>query len=215
MITGSHPSNPFRDRAVDVPVGAGISPARRDFLLRLAGAAALMGGLPLMSAAARGGEADAVPAERDPWQTLAAVYAHMLPGGDGAPAAADIHAVGYLFLALTGPEADAQDARFVVDGVGWLQELAQEDYRRSFAALAEPERERLLRRIETSDAGERWLSLLLTYLLEALLTDPVYGGNTGGVGWRWLEHQPGFPRPPADKRWFRLGRPVRFRRKAL
>jgi gluconate 2-dehydrogenase gamma chain len=43
------------------------------------------------------------------------------------------------------------------------------------------------------------LSLLLYYIFEALLSDPVYGGNPGGIGWQWLEHQPGFPRPPADK----------------
>jgi gluconate 2-dehydrogenase gamma chain len=47
--------------------------------------------------------------------------------------------------------------------------------------------------------GRAWLSLLLYYIFEALLSDPVYGGNPGEIGWRWLEHQPGFPRPPADK----------------
>jgi gluconate 2-dehydrogenase gamma chain len=27
----------------------------------------------------------------------------------------------------------------------------------------------------------------------------VYGGNPDGIGWRWLGHVPGYPRPPADK----------------
>ena len=72
----------------------------------------------------------------------------------------------------------------------------------------------MLRQIEQSNAGQNWLSLLLTYLLEALLADPVYGGNPDGIGWQWLEHQSGFPRPPADKTWYRLGRPVYYRRKA-
>jgi gluconate 2-dehydrogenase gamma chain len=35
--------------------------------------------------------------------------------------------------------------------------------------------------------------------MEALLTDPAYGGNPGGIGWRWLQHVPGYPRPPMDK----------------
>ena len=59
-----------------------------------------------------------------------------------------------------------------------------------------------------------WLSLLLTYLLEALLADPVYGGNPGGIGWQWLAHQPGFPTPPADKTWYKLAAPVHYQRKA-
>ncbi len=76
------------------------------------------------------------------------------------------------------------------------------------------QREALLRRIEQSRAGGNWLSLLLTYLLEALLADPVYGGNPDAIGWRWLEHQPGFPTPPADRTWYRLAARARSRYKA-
>ena len=71
-----------------------------------------------------------------------------------------------------------------------------------------------MRQIEQSRAGRNWLSLLLTYVLEALLADPVYGGNPDGIGWQWLEHQPGYPRPPADKSWYKLATPVRYQRKA-
>jgi gluconate 2-dehydrogenase gamma chain len=71
-----------------------------------------------------------------------------------------------------------------------------------------------LREIEQSRAGRNWLSLLLTYLLEALLADPVYGGNPDGIGWTWLEHQPGYPAPPRDKSWYKLASPVRYQRKA-
>jgi len=45
---------------------------------------------------------------------------------------------------------------------------------------------------------------VLGYIFEALLVDPVYGGNPNGIGWKWLEHQPGLPRPTADKRYFLL-----------
>jgi len=46
--------------------------------------------------------------------------------------------------------------------------------------------------------------MLLTYILEALLTDPVYGGNPNGIGWTWLQHQPGFPTPTEDKKYYKL-----------
>ncbi|MEE8342688.1 MAG: gluconate 2-dehydrogenase subunit 3 family protein, partial [Gammaproteobacteria bacterium] len=85
---------------------------------------------------------------------------------------------------------------------------------RPFTALNEQERETVLREIEQSRAGRNWLSTLLTYLLEALLADPVYGGNPNGIGWQWLEHQPGYPLPPKDKAWHRIGKPVHYRRKA-
>jgi gluconate 2-dehydrogenase gamma chain len=45
--------------------------------------------------------------------------------------------------------------------------------------------------------------MLLDYIMEALLTDPVYGGNPNSIGWQWLKHQPGFPRPttPLKRRY--------------
>lgn len=57
----------------------------------------------------------------------------------------------------------------------------------------------MLKKISQSRAGENWLSLLLYYLLESLTLDPIYGGNTDGMGWQWLGHQAGFPRPVQGK----------------
>ena len=65
----------------------------------------------------------------------------------------------------------------------------------SFIELNQAQREAMLRRIETNPVGRYWLSLMIYYLLEALLADPVYGGNIDTVGWQWLQHAPGFPRP--------------------
>ncbi|MCW5587404.1 MAG: gluconate 2-dehydrogenase subunit 3 family protein, partial [Chromatiales bacterium] len=62
-------------------------------------------------------------------------------------------------------------------------------------------RELLLRRTAASAAGENWLSTLLSYLFEALLTAPAYGGNPNGIGWRWLSYVPGFPLPGPGTRY--------------
>jgi gluconate 2-dehydrogenase gamma chain len=156
---------------------------------------------------------------QDPWLTLAAVQAHLLPGGDAgpgskAPSAAEIGALSYLRNALAAPDMDPQDGQFIRDGVGWLNEVAQEAHGRPYSQLGAEPAEQVMRRIERSAAGERWLFLLLGYLLEALLADPVYGGNRDGRGWAWLEHRPGYPRPPADKLYYKLGKPVYKRTKA-
>ena len=150
----------------------------------------------------------------DPWRTLAAVQEHLFPASVDAPGAADIGASVYLHNALENPAADGDDREFIFKGVGWLNDLIREQGRRPFVELDEAERESVLRAIEQSRAGRNWLSLLLTYLLEALLADPVYGGNRQRIGWQWLEHQPGFPTPPPARTWYRLGRPVHFQRKA-
>jgi len=152
--------------------------------------------------------------KQDPWETLAEVQQHLFPAAQDMPGASDFNAVVYLHNTLENPAADGEDREFIVNGVGWLNELVQKRHQQSFVTLDAVQRETMLRQIEQSRAGERWLSLLLTYLLEALLADPVYGGNPDGIGWRWLEHQPGFPTPPADKSWYKLAAPVRYQRKA-
>jgi len=141
-------------------------------------------------------------------QTLAAVQDHLFPRGDGvsdidAPGADDINALAYLQSALEDPSL-AEDRQFIHNGVGWLDDLSATTYEKNFLQLDRDGREALLRDIAKSSAGDNWLSTLLLYIFEALLTDPVYGGNPGGIGWAWLEHTPGFPRPPADKTWRKL-----------
>lgn len=150
----------------------------------------------------------------DPWKTLSEVLQHLFPAADDTPGASDINAIVYLHNTLENPAADGEDRTFIVNGAGWLNELTQERYRQPFTVLDTEQRETMLRQIEQSRAGERWLSLLLGYLIEALLADPVYGGNPDGIGWKWLEHQPGFPTPPPDKTWYKLAAPVRYQRKA-
>ena len=193
----------------------GIS--RREFIGRLAMLGSLAASYP--AAALEGLRSKAISAneqawlDQDPWKTIAAVQQHLFPSTQDSPGASDFQAIVYLRNSIENPLADGDDKDFIFNGVGWLNDLSRERYQRPFTEFDETEREAVLRQIEQSKAGRNWLSLLLTYLLEALLADPVYGGNPGGMGWKWLEHQPGFPTPPGDKSWYKLAAPVRYQRK--
>lgn len=143
----------------------------------------------------------------EPWLTINAVQEHMFPAGKNSPGAKDLHALDYLRSMINSPDVSEADRKFIKSGSGWLDDLTKAQYSASFIDLDADTREKALRKIEDSKAGRRWLSLLLTYLIEALLADPVYGGNPDGIGWRWLQHQAGFPTPPEDKKYFMLGKP--------
>ena len=169
--------------------------SRRDFI-RLSSAVLAM--YPLATRAAKI-PATAIEELKEPWRTLAAVQQHLLPAGKTTPGAADIHALAYLQNMLKAPDMSDEDRELIHNGVGWLNGLSQQLKKKDFIDLNVADRETLLRKVENSRKGQRWLSLLLTYLLEALVSDPVYGGNANGLGWKWLQHQPGFPRPPKDK----------------
>ncbi len=144
----------------------------------------------------------------EPWQTIAAVQEHLFPADENSPGASDINALQYLQTMLTAPDMEEDERQFIVNGEKWLNELSLQIHSKKFIDLDTETREQILRKIEQSRAGGNWLSTQLTYIIEALLSDPVYGGNPDGIGWNWLQHQPGFPTPSADKMYYKLGKPV-------
>jgi len=147
---------------------------------------------------------------KQPWLTLSEVQEHLFPRTESknessfSPGAKDINAINYLQTMLSVPDADMDEREFIIKGVGWLDGVANNMAGHSFVKLNDTKREKVLKKISESQSGANWLSTLLRYIFEALLTDPVYGGNTNKVGWQWLEHQPGFPRPPENKKYWML-----------
>ena len=139
------------------------------------------------------------------WRTLDAVLDHLFPSEAEAPGAKDVKALHWLQTVLLDDETDEVHKQFLRAGVVQVDETSLELYQRSFAALQQEQREAVLRNMETSkQQGRAWLQEMIRYIFEALLSDPVYGGNPQAAGWKWLQHIPGFPRPPREKRYFLL-----------
>jgi len=182
--------------------------SRRDFLARLSllGSLAMAFPATLLAELRTSKQAEKQPdwAAKHPWNTIAAVQEVLFPPGDDIPGASDIGALAYLYRAIEDPGSYREDRDFIFKGVGWLNDLTQERHKKNYLQLSGAEREKTIDTIVQSRAGRNWVSLLLTYILEALTADPIYGGNTYGIGWKWLEHQPGYPRPSADKTWDKL-----------
>jgi len=181
--------------------------SRRQFIQILA---TLSASWPLMSTAKADslnimGNDDVYKNLSDPWLTLASVQEHLFPADETSPGAKDITALRFLKNMLNAPDTDSEEKQFILKGPGWLNDLSLKQHNKEFSQLDSETKEKILRQIETSKAGNRWLSLMMTYLVEALLSDPVYGGNNNQKGWQWLEHIPGFPTPTIDKVYFKLG----------
>lgn len=147
---------------------------RRD-LLKAGSLASCSPGLSVVRAAGAG----TVPGpsgqvlDRARWSTIAAVQDHLLSSEPDAPGAREVNAAAYLDRTLADPGFDPDIKRFILDGIGWLEALSQEQEGWPFHQVVPARREDLLRRIAGSGAGERWLSNLITYCLEALLADPL------------------------------------------
>jgi gluconate 2-dehydrogenase gamma chain len=171
---------------------------RQDLLTRRRFLLASAGGLAALFAPVGAG---AVVESGNPWPLLAAVQDHLFPSELDAPGAREIRALAYLQGVLGDPRGDREEQRFILKGAAWLEDLSRQRHKTAFIELDPIRREQVLREVVSTPKGENWASTVLLNICEALLSDPVYGGNPGGIGWAWLAHQPGFPRPTPEKRY--------------
>ena len=180
---------------------------RRQLLLRMAGLSVLtatgsFGSISCTRAerlrptppAVRGGPGGRALVGPD-WWTLYAAQDVLLPSDPGAPGARDANATGYVDALLLDPDVDPDDKQTLRDGLAWLQASARARGDRPFDALDEAARDAILVEYRRTDGGAYWLWLVIGWTIEALLGDPIHGGNPRGVGWSWIGYQPGQPRP--------------------
>ncbi|HIG44069.1 MAG: gluconate 2-dehydrogenase subunit 3 family protein [bacterium] len=141
-------------------------------------------------------------------RVLDAVQMQLFPDDGDGPCARDLNALTYLQWAMQDPDnIEDGDPEFISKGVGWLTDLSVQDQGKEFPSLTTDQQGEVMQQISKSRTGENWLSLLLYYLTESLMLDPVYGGNPNSIGWTWLGHQPGFPRPIPGKRFMDFEQP--------
>ncbi|MDP7592077.1 MAG: gluconate 2-dehydrogenase subunit 3 family protein [Litorilituus sp.] len=140
----------------------------------------------------------------DPWLTLDATLLHLLPESNVGPSAKDINATTYLYQVITVQPTHQDEKDFIIKGVGWLNGFSQSKLTKPFVQLPTNEKEFVLQSISNSRAGSNWLTTLLSYIFEAMLAPPAYGGNPHGIGWQWLDHKAGFPLPQEGQRFFEL-----------
>jgi len=101
----------------------------------------------------------------------------------------------YMSIVLNHSRISDEDKEFIKDGVKWLNEEAVEKYSTTYTKLTYIQRQETLKDISKVRWGDSWINEMLTYALEATLSDPVYGVSKNESGWKWLEFQGGHPRP--------------------
>ncbi|QDP02776.1 gluconate 2-dehydrogenase subunit 3 family protein [Thalassotalea sp. PS06] len=196
----------FLNTDIKVPQAIQARLSRRQFL-KSAALASAAASAPVSLAMAADGESDpdASPnLNQEPWQTLNSVLEHLLPNSEKGPGAKELKILEYLVNVVEHQPIDKDEKTFINNGVGWLNGYTQQTYQQDFVALGFDDKEKSLRTIAKSRAGENWINTLLTYLIEGMLAPAAYGGNPEGLGWKWLSHQAGFPMPDKGKRYYEL-----------
>lgn len=128
-------------------------------------------------------------------QVLLQCAYHLFPQSKLGPGAIDLNISSYLSQVLADERIMEEDRHYFLQGATWLEESAHEKFNHSFLNLSSRDKEKLLQTIARKRWGENFIYATLSYIFEALLSSPIYGSNQNEIGWKWLEHQAGFPQP--------------------
>jgi len=107
----------------------------------------------------------------------------------------DIQTSSYISIILHHSRVSDEDKAFIKNGVKWLNEEAVKMHKTTYVKLLATQREEVLRAIVKTEWGENFMYNISSYLFEAMLGDPIYGGNNKEAGWKWLHFNGGQPRP--------------------
>ena len=134
---------------------------------------------------------DKLYASVTPFQTLAVVQEDLFP----QEMISSSNAYAYIGLIFKHSRVSADDKQYLRNGTKWLNEEAVNTYKKVYTQLSPKERQNILQNISKESWGESWIKIVLSYILEATLGDPLYGINKKESGWKWLNHESGLPRP--------------------
>lgn len=151
-------------------------------------------GVALLTGLAAKQYAQANTASTETYKVFHALIEHLFNDQEGY-VTSQLHVIGYFKGVLRDERIDIGSRHYLIKGAGWLDESALEDYDKLFILLTHDEKERLLKKISMLRWGDNWLYKMMGYYFESVFSDPIYGSNIDGVGWKWLSFEPGFPRP--------------------
>ncbi len=126
-----------------------------------------------------------------PMQTIALVQEDLFPHAKNL----GVNTQKYLTLILNHSKVTTQEKSFLRNGVQWLNEEALLLHKKMYVRLAEDERQSVLLSISKQKWGKQWIDKMLTFIMEASLSDQIYGVNPNSATAKWLGFEAGFPRP--------------------
>lgn len=119
----------------------------------------------------------------------------LFPEDSSGPSVQQLNSLEYIIWNLKDENRDTDANEYLLKGIKWVEETAQEEKQQSFLALKDTDKESIIDFIAKKSWGEDWLSAVLTLIFESLVYDPIYHVNKKQAGWHWLNHQAGIPRP--------------------
>ena len=125
----------------------------------------------------------------------------LVPNDGNGPSAATVNAHDYFVWTLEDKRLPTSEKEYFTSKLKDLLHLCKEKFSKNFIDLPVEDRELFVTNNIESGWTQTFLSRMITVIFEAMLLDPVYGGNPNEIGWDWLEHIGGSPRANAETKY--------------
>ena len=115
----------------------------------------------------------------------------IFPKTSTMPSAKEFKALEYLIKNISHKTFDNEDKTLILDGTkDFISSFPQ------FLTLNEKEKKELIFEIIKNSAyAKSWVSKITYYGIEAMFSDPIYGGNFNQIAWKSVNHAVGIPQP--------------------
>ena len=115
----------------------------------------------------------------------------IFPKTSTMPSAKEFKALEYLIKNISHKTFDNEDKTLILDGTkDFIGSFSQ------FLTLNEKEKKELIFEIIKNSAyAKSWVSKITYYGIEAMFSDPIYGGNFNQIAWKSINHAVGIPQP--------------------
>ena len=124
------------------------------------------------------------------WDIIESTLNHLFPKTSHNNGASNLKLITFFKLITKDKYFDKGDLKLLIKGARRLHRVDK-----NFINLSISKKEIVLRRFERTTLGQNWLSTLMYYGFEAMLCDPIYGGNKNKYGWQDIGHNTGLPQP--------------------
>jgi len=128
--------------------------------------------------------------DKKPWVVIESVLNILFPKTDTMPGAREFNSTQFLIQNSKHSSFNQKDLSLILKGADDFNSLYP-----SFVNFNQEKQQKILEKISQNDYGKEWLSILIYYGIEAMLSDPIYNGNPNGACWKKLNHIAGKPQP--------------------
>ncbi len=131
--------------------------------------------------------------------TIYSVMDILFPDDGNGPGAKQLKSDHYFLWTVNDPNFDPDTRSFLLNKLEKLNKESLRIYGDNFHDLSRAQQEDYIAELSETDWSKGWLSRLLTLIFESLFVDPQYNVNPDTIGWKWLNHFPGYPRPTTQQ----------------